>query len=123
MMNVVDNVLNYFARTILVICSLISLVALFWSSLSIMSYNFFMLSVLFLSSFFISVLPIRPVNKSAKEIQLYFVISFIGIGSSVLVFQEYIFSPHVRISIKIFFCLILFSFIVMALRKYRINKS
>ena len=117
-MNVVNNIPNYFSRAILLLCALISLIALIWASVSIASYNFFKLLVLMLTSFLIGVLPSSPVNKSVKEKYLYFAICFLGIVFSVLVFQEYVFSPQVNISIKVFFGLVFCAFFVMAVNKY-----
>jgi hypothetical protein len=121
-MNVVNKFFNYFARIVLLACALISLIALLWSAGNL-TCNSIEISGLMLSSLLVGVLPISPVYKSRNEKCLYLAICFLGTLTTFLVYKEYIFSPHVRTSIKFLVFLIFCSFVVMAIKKYKITKT
>lgn len=121
-MNVVNNFSNYFARTILVTCALVSLIALLWSGGNV-TYTSIEISGLMITSLIIGVLPISPVYKSVIEKYLYFAICSLGILTTVLVSKKYILSHQVSTSIKFLVLLIVCSFIVMAIKKYKITST
>ena len=121
-MNVVNKFSNYFSRIVLLACALISLIALLWPAGNL-TCNSVEISGLMISSLLVGVLPISPVYKSWNEKCLYLAICFLGTLTTILVYKEYIFSTHVRTSIKFFVFLIFCSFVVMAIKKYKITKT